>query len=176
MPHIGEPALDFAAVDCNGRTVRLQELRGRRVVLFFFPKSFSIACTLEVRAFRDNHARIQALGAELIGVSVDRPATQCEFAAREGVRFTLIGDESRDISRAYGVLWPILNVDRRVTFFIDEEGIVRDIIRHEVRVGRHLDDVLALLGEASAAESPNTPKLPSPSGSNLPSPPGRGTG
>jgi thioredoxin-dependent peroxiredoxin len=150
MPNIGEPAPDFTAVDCQGRTVRLSDFCGRRVVLFFFPRSFSIACTIEVRAFRDNHARIQELGAELIGVSVDTYATQCAFADREGVRFTLVGDESRDISKAYDVLWPVLNVDRRVTFFIDEAGIVRDVIRHEVRVGRHLDDVLERLHETPA--------------------------
>jgi peroxiredoxin Q/BCP len=161
MVNVGEPAPDFNAVDCQGRPVRLSDFRGRRVVLFFFPKSFSISCTVEVRAFRDNHARIRALGAELIGVSVDRYATQCEFAAKEGVQFTLLGDESRAISRAYGVLWPVLNVDRRVTFVLDEGGVVREVLRHEVRVGRHLDDVLRLL---SATPPPQAPPPGTPPG------------
>jgi thioredoxin-dependent peroxiredoxin len=145
MIQVGEPAPDFAAIDCQGRAVSLGALRGRRVVLFFFPKAFTIGCTLETRAFRDNYARIQALGAELVGVSVDSVRTQCAFAQQERIHFPLIGDEQRHISRAYDVLWPVLNVDRRVTFIIAPSGLVESIIRHEVRVYRHLDDVLRYL-------------------------------
>ena len=145
MIQVGEPAPDFQATDCQGRPVSLAALRGRRVVLFFFPKAFTIGCTIEIRAFRDNHARIQALGAELVGVSVDSVQRQCEFAEAEGIHFALIGDESREISHAYDVLWPVLNVDRRMTFIISPEGRIEDIIRHEMRVYRHMDDVLAYL-------------------------------
>lgn len=147
MIQVGEPAPDFAATDCQGRSVSLASLRGRRVVLFFFPKAFTIGCTLETRAFRDNHARIRELGAELVGVSVDSVRTQCAFAAQEDIHFALIGDEERRISHAYDVLWPVLNVDRRVTFILDPAGKVESIIRHEVRVYRHLDDVLRYLQE-----------------------------
>ena len=128
---------------------------GKRTVLFFFPKAFTLGCTIENRAFRDNHALIRSLGAELIGVSVDSVKRQCEFAEKENIRFTLIGDESKDIGRAYGVLWPVLDVDRRVTFIIDPGGVVEHVIWHELRVYRHLDDVLAWLRshplEANAA-------------------------
>ncbi|MDY7225624.1 peroxiredoxin [Hyalangium rubrum] len=147
MIQVGAPAPDFTATDCQGRPVSLASLRGRRVVLFFFPKAFTLGCTLETRAFRDNHALIQELGAELVGVSVDSVRTQCDFAAQEDIHFALLGDESRAISRAYDVLWPVLKVDRRVTFIIDPAGTVESIIRHEVRVYRHLDDVLRYLQE-----------------------------
>jgi peroxiredoxin Q/BCP len=147
MIQVGDPAPDFEATDCQGRPVSLSALRGRRVVLFFFPKAFTIGCTIEIRAFRDNHARLQALGVELVGVSVDSVRTQCDFAAQEAIHFSLLGDEQRQISRAYDVLWPVLNVDRRVTFLIDPQGRVEAIIRHEVRVYRHLDDVLRHLQE-----------------------------
>ncbi|MFL5344411.1 MAG: peroxiredoxin [Hyalangium sp.] len=145
MIQVGDPAPDFSAIDCQGRTLALSSLRGRRVVLFFFPKAFTIGCTLETRAFRDNHARIQALGAELVGVSVDSVRTQCAFAEQEDIHFSLLGDEERQISHSYEVLWPVLKVDRRVTFIIDPAGTVESIIRHEVRVYRHLDDVLSYL-------------------------------
>ncbi len=154
MIDVGDPAPDFEAVDCEGKSVRLSAFRGRRVVLFFFPKSFSIGCTLELRHFRDSEDKIDALGAELIGVSVDSVAQQCVFARDEKISFSLIGDESKEISQKYGVLWPLLKVDRRVTFIIDAEGIVESVIRHEVRVYKHLDDVLAHL------ESRKTKPLP----------------
>ncbi|RKG58746.1 peroxiredoxin [Corallococcus sp. AB011P] len=145
MIAVGELAPDFAATDCHGQPVRLSELRGRRVVLFFFPRAFTVGCTIENRAFRDNHERIRSLGAELVGVSVDTLTTQCDFAEQEGIHFALLGDDERRISRAWGVLWPILNIDRRVTFIIGADGVVEHVIHHEVRVYRHLDDVLKYL-------------------------------
>jgi thioredoxin-dependent peroxiredoxin len=145
MLKVGDQAPEFSATDCQGGTVRLSDFRGRRTVLFFFPKAFTLGCTIENRAFRDNHALIRSLGAELLGVSVDSVQRQCEFAEKEHLRFTLIGDESKEIGRTYGVLWPVLDVDRRVTFIVSPEGRVEKVIQHEIRVSRHLDDVLAWL-------------------------------
>jgi peroxiredoxin Q/BCP len=153
MLQVGESAPDFETVDCRGQRLRLSELRGKKVVLFFFPKAFTVACTLEVRNFRDNYERIASLNAELIGISVDRVEKNCRFAEKEGLQFRLLGDESRAISTLYGVLWPVLRIDRRATFVIDERGIIADVIRHEIQVHRHLEDVLSRLnarGEASA--------------------------
>ena len=154
MLAVGDSAPDFTATDCQGTSLRLSSLRGRRVVLFFFPKAFTVGCTIENRAFRDNHQLLKQLGAELVGVSVDTQRTQCEFAVKEDIRFALLGDEDRHISRAYDVLWPVLNVDRRVTFIIDPHGRVEHIIRHEVRVYRHLDDVLSYLRANPLPASP----------------------
>ncbi|MCA2978761.1 MAG: peroxiredoxin [Myxococcaceae bacterium] len=146
MLQAGDLAPDFDAADCRGERVVLSSFRGqRRVVLFFFPKAFSPACTLEVRHFRDHYERIRALGAELIGVSVDKAERQCRFALDEGLQFRLVGDESRVISERYGVLWPVLRVDRRATFIVGLTGLVEDVFHHEVQVHRHLDDVLARL-------------------------------
>ncbi|MFZ5439889.1 MAG: peroxiredoxin [Myxococcota bacterium] len=145
----GDVAPDFDAVDCRGERVTLAGFRGKKkVVLFFFPRAFTPACTLEVRNFRDNHARISAAGAELIGVSVDRSEKNCKFAEAEGLQFRLIGDESRVISEKYGVVWPVLRIDRRATFVIDEQGVIDEVIHHEVQVYRHLEDVLERLGAA----------------------------
>ena len=155
MLAIGDLAPDFEAVDCAGRQVRLTEYRGqKKVVLFFFPRAFTPACTLEVRNFRDNYSRITALDAELIGVSVDRSERNCKFAQAEGLQFRLIGDESRVISERYGVIWPVLRIDRRATFVIDRQGRVEDVIHHEIQVYRHLEDVLErLAGGTSGAGS-----------------------
>jgi thioredoxin-dependent peroxiredoxin len=151
MLSAGEAAPDFEGVDCNGSPVRLRDFRGRRVVLFFFPKAFSVACAEEVRHFRDNHARIRALGAELIGVSVDKFEVQCAFAKQEAVEFPLLGDADRRLSSLFGVLWPLVRVDRRVTFVIGQDGRVEHVIKHETRVYRHLDDVLAVLERTNSA-------------------------
>jgi len=102
------------------------------------------------RAEREANAlrtTVKALGAELVGVSVDTVKTQCAFAEKEAIHFPLLGDEERTISKAYDVLWPVLNVDRRVTYIIDPQGRIETVIRHEVRVYKHLDDVLRYLTE-----------------------------
>jgi peroxiredoxin Q/BCP len=146
MLNKGDLAPDFDAVDCRGQRVTLSQFKGqRRVVLFFFPRAFTPACTLEVRNFRDNYERIAGLNAELIGVSVDRAERNCKFAEAEGLQFTLIGDEQRVLSEKYGVVWPVLRIDRRATFVIDERGIIDEVIHHEVQVYRHLEDVLEKL-------------------------------
>jgi peroxiredoxin Q/BCP len=152
MLRAGDLAPDFDTVDCRGQRVTLSEYRGKRkVVLFFFPRAFTPACTLEVRNFRDNHERISAAGAELIGVSVDRAERNCKFAEAEGLQFRLIGDESRQISELYRVVWPVLRIDRRATFVIDEQGVIAEVIHHEVQVYRHLEDVLERIGAAKAS-------------------------
>ena len=142
MLKAGDSAPDFEATDCRGRSVKLSELKGKRVVLFFFPKAFTPACTIEVRNFRDHQAQIESMNATLIGVSLDKPERQCEFAKAENIDFALIGDASRKISDAYGVVWPVMRRDRRATFVIGADGKVEDVFHHEVQVYRHLDDVL----------------------------------
>lgn len=158
----GDLAPDFEATDCRGNPVRLKDYLGKkRVVLFFFPRAFTPACTLEVRNFRDHHEAITAAGAELVGVSVDRAEKNCKFADAEGLRFALIGDESRVLSEQFGVVWPVLRIDRRATFIIGLDGRIEDVFHHEVQVYRHLDDVLARLG---------APPLPPPGPLGPPSP------
>lgn len=152
MLSVGDIAPDFDTVDCRGERVHLASYRGqRKVVLFFFPKAFTPACTLEVRNFRDNYSRITSLNAELIGVSVDKADRQCRFALEEQLQFRLISDESRTLSERYGVVWPVLRIDRRATFVIGLDGRVEDVFHHEVQVYRHLEDVLDRLAGSRAA-------------------------
>ena len=146
----GDMAPDFDAVDCRGHRITLSEFKGKKVVLFFFPRAFTPACTLEVRNFRDNHEKIATAGAELIGISVDRAERNCKFAEADQLQFKLIGDESRVISETYGVVWPVLRIDRRATFVIDEQGLIIEVIHHEVQVYRHLEDVLERIGAVKA--------------------------
>jgi len=138
---VGEIAPDFAATSTSGKTVKLSELRGKRVVMFFFPKAMTTGCTIETRLFRDHYTEMTALGAEVIGVSVDSNDKQCEFASREGVPFPMIGDSKKSIGKSYDVMWPLLGVTQRVTYVVDPQGRVEAVFHHELMVGRHLEDV-----------------------------------
>lgn len=142
MLDVGATAPEFESQSFDGRKVRLRDLRGSPVVLYFFPKAFTPLCTVETRRFRDNYPELKELGAEVIGVSTDTLATQCEFAQRQEVSFPLLADPERRISTAYGVLWPLFPRARRVTFVIGETGKIELVLWHEVQVSKHLDEVL----------------------------------
>jgi peroxiredoxin Q/BCP len=147
MVKLGDRAPDFSAPCSTGGTVTLTDYCGQLVVLYFFLRIHWTArgCIQETRRFRDNYPELRALGAEVIGVSTDRYDATCKFALENQVTFPMVGDEDRSISRAYGVLRPILPLDRRVTFVLDEQQVVRAVFRHEFQVSRHLDDVLAFV-------------------------------
>ncbi len=152
MLEIGTPAPDFTATLADGRTVRLRDFRGQRhVVLYFFPKAFTPGCTRETRGFCASYEDLAELGAEIIGVSLDSPETQAEFAKAEHVAFPMIGDPSREIGRAYGVLrlggWLFA---KRVTFVIDKQGIIRNVIHAELDIARHIDAARQTLRELGA--------------------------
>jgi peroxiredoxin Q/BCP len=142
MLDVGATAPDFESESFDGKKVRLRDLRGKPVVLYFFPKAFTPICTVETRRFRDNYPDLEALGAEVIGISTDTLATQCDFAQRQEVKFPMLADPDRRISAAYGVLWPLVPRARRVTFVIGETGTIELVSWHEFQVSKHLDEVL----------------------------------
>src|SRR5262249_41722184 len=146
----GDKAPDFKAQASDGRTVQLSDLRGRPVILYFFPKAFTPGCTVETQGFRDNYEGIKALGAEVIGVSTDDIDTQSKFADKHNVGFPLIGAPTKQISKDYGVLWPLLAVHKRVTFVIDENGVIGAVLRHELQISRHVEEVKRFLEEHRA--------------------------
>lgn len=136
MIEVGTPAPDFEGIDSRGATFRLSSLRGRRVVLYFFPKAFTPGCTAETRQFSGLYPALADRGVEVVGVSVDPPETQRRFAEQCEAPFPIVGDPTREISTAYGVL-SALGVSRRVTFYLDEGGIVREVVSG-LLPGRHL--------------------------------------
>ena len=142
MLPIGAIAPEFEGESSDGRRVRLTDLRGKAVVLYFFPKAFTPICTVETRRFRDNYADLAALGAEVVGVSTDELNVQCEFGRQHAVNFPLLADADRRIAGAYGVLWPLVPRARRVTFVISEDGVIELVMWHEFQVSKHLDEVL----------------------------------
>lgn len=150
MLQIGDSAPDFSAQTTNGETVSLGALRGRPVVIYFFPKAFTMGCTIETRQFRDNYSEIRKMGAEVIGISADKFDAQCRFASDNKLPFALVGDEDKRICEAYGVLWPLIKLPQRITFVVDEQGVVQAVFHHEVQISRHLEDVRKFLEQRRA--------------------------
>lgn len=145
MIRLGDYAPDFEAQTSDGRTVRLSALRGRPVVLYFFPRAFTPGCTIETSLFREHHAEFTAAGAEVIGVSTDDLQTQCAFAEKTGATFPLVGDEQGLLAEKFDVLWPFFKLARRVTFLIDAEGRVQGVFQNELRIRHHVNTVLQAL-------------------------------
>lgn len=150
---VGDRAPDFTARSTGGELLSLSALRGQVVVLYFFPKAFTPGCTRQTERFRDAQEDIRELGGVVIGVSVDDHVTQCDFAAATHAGFPMIGDADHTVSNLYGVLRPFLRLDRRVTFVIDGDGVVRGIFEHEFQISKHLDAVLHLLERMRAERS-----------------------
>jgi thioredoxin-dependent peroxiredoxin len=127
MLRVGDLAPSFDAAGSSGERVSLASLRGRPVVVYFYPKANTAGCTAETRGFAALYPELRRAGIELIGVSVDSAATQAGFAERCGAEFPLVADADKSIARAYGVVG-LLGVAKRVTFFLDATGRVTEIV------------------------------------------------
>jgi peroxiredoxin len=89
----------------------------------------------------------------VLAVSTDKHETQCDFATSLNIEFPMIGDSDKQVGKKYGVLWPVIRLDRRVTFVIDEEGVVRGVYNHELLPLKHVDDALSLLRQLAAKKT-----------------------
>ena len=147
MPKEGSVAPNFAAKDENGETVRLKDLRGQRVVLYFYPKDDTPGCTKEACSFRDAFADFKKRDIKVLGVSKDSEASHKKFAAKYKLPFTLLADPDHSIADAYGVYGEKKFMGRtylgvkRVTFLIDEKGKVKKVFE-KVKPEEHAKEVL----------------------------------
>ena len=153
-PAIGDPAPDFALETGDGETVRLAELRGKTVVLYFYPKDHTPGCTREACSFQDHLSRFTTAGAVVLGISRDSTASHRRFAEKFHLSFPLLSDPDGSVSRAYGVYKQkslygrsFLGIERS-TFIIDEAGRIAAVFP-KVRVDGHLDEVLQALSGAA---------------------------
>ena len=150
MISIGQPAPDWDALDDQGRRLRLTDFRGKKVVLYFYPKDDTPGCTKEACAFRDGWKEIQARGAVVLGVSIDSVESHRRFKEKFTLNFPLLSDSEKKIVTAYQV-WKeksmygrtFLGIER-TTVIIDEAGRIATIFP-KVKVDAHLDEVLAAL-------------------------------
>jgi peroxiredoxin Q/BCP len=132
--NIGDQAPDFEAKDQNGNVVRLSDYRGKKVVLYFYPKDDTPGCTAQACNLRDHRDDLAGQGYEIIGVSVDDEKSHQKFIQKYTLPFTLLADTDKKVVEAYGV-WQEKSMygrkymgTMRYTFVIDEEGIIRNII------------------------------------------------
>jgi peroxiredoxin Q/BCP len=143
-------AANFSAPSSLGTNVSLEDYRGRYLVLYFYPGSFTYGCTRETVRFRDATEELKALNAEIVGVSPDTLDTQCKFADHYQAKFPILADPESSIAREYGVVFPILPRVKRVTFVIDPDGYIAARFHHELQFERHVDDALAFLRSVQA--------------------------
>lgn len=122
-----EAAPTFKAKLHTGVDFNLETQKGKWTVLYFFPRSETPGCTKQACAFRDNIKKITALGAEVYGISMDSVADQAAFHKNHGLKFSLISDESGDITNAYGAKMPMVKMAKRWTFILDDQLKIRKI-------------------------------------------------
>jgi peroxiredoxin Q/BCP len=129
----GDAAPDFRVSDQNGEQITLDSLRGKRVVLFFYPKDNSSGCTIEARNLRDGMAELASAGFEVIGVSPDSEKSHRSFIAKQELPYRLLADTDHTVATAYGVWGEKSMYGRhymgifRTTFVIDAEGVIERV-------------------------------------------------
>ena len=140
----GMLAPEFAAPITSGKTIHLKDYRGKKVVLYFYPKDDTPGCTVEACGLRDQYQKIRDLGAEVLGVSVDNTQSHQKFTEKFLLPFQLVADIDQKITKAYGVLNDKSSMARRVTFIIDEQGKLLKIFQ-TVKPDQHPQEVLDAL-------------------------------
>jgi len=149
----GDKAPDFAVPDTKGKTVRLKDLRGKKVVLYFYPKDDTPGCTKEACSFRDSFATFKRRGIEVLGVSLDNERSHQKFTHKYSLPFRLLADTDRAVSEAYGTYGEKKFMGRtymgnnRMTFLIDEKGKIKKIFS-KVKPEDHAEEVLQAFNES----------------------------
>jgi|SRR5690606_3558134 len=144
---IGDKAPNFSGIDQNGSTVQLKDFKGKKVVLFFYPKASTPGCTAEACDLQNNMERFVAQNYQVIGVSADSQKRQLNFAVKNNLQYPLIADEDKILINTYGVWGPKKFMGRefdgihRTTFIIDEDGLIEDIIA-KVKTKEHTQQIL----------------------------------
>ena len=146
VPAVGAAAPTFSLVNNEGKQVKLNDFKGKWVVLYFYPKDFTSGCTLEARNFQRDLAKYDAANAVILGVSVDTAESHKDFCAKEGLNFKLLSDPEGKISEQYGSVMEYngAKLSARNTFIIDPQGKIAKVFE-KVKPTGHSDEVLAAL-------------------------------
>lgn len=147
--NIGDKAPETLGFDENGKEIRLSDYKGKKIVLYFYPKDNTSGCTAQACSLRDGYEDLRKAGYEVIGVSVDSAASHQKFIAKHSLPFTLIADTDKKLVEEFGVWGEKKMYGRtymgtfRTTFIINEEGIVERIIGpKEVKTKEHAQQIL----------------------------------
>jgi len=152
LPKAGDLAPEFTTVNQDGKEVSLADYRGKKVVLYFYPKAMTPGCTTQACGLRDTKTELDKRNAVAIGISPDAPKRLTKFIEKESLNFDLLSDEDHSIADKFGVWGMKKFMGRefegihRITFIIDEEGKLAHVME-KVKTKSHHDDVLAVLDE-----------------------------
>ncbi|MDE1852155.1 MAG: peroxiredoxin [Thaumarchaeota archaeon] len=143
---IGDKAPDFTLESQDGRMVSLHDYAGsKNVVIYFYPKDFTIGCTAETKGFSDKYEDVLGLGAEVIGISSDSAESHGGFAEKCGAKFPLLADRGGKVRELYGAKGTFGLAPGRVTFVIDKGGIVRHVFSSQLRPTQHVPEAVEAL-------------------------------
>lgn len=145
----GDAAPDITLPDQHGKPVALRDLRGRWVVVYFYPADDTPGCTAESCSFRDAYEDFTDAGAEVIGISADPVESHRQFAEKHRLPFTLLADVDGTARKAFGVGRTFGLLPGRVTFVIDPGGTIRSVFSSQFRPRRHIDEALATIRSAT---------------------------
>jgi thioredoxin-dependent peroxiredoxin len=147
MLKAGNPAPELELFDQHGNPFRLSQLRGKNVVLFFYPKADTLICTKEACSFRDHLEEFAAHDTEVVGISNDPQDAQFRFAKRWSLPFRLLCDTENKAAKVFGITKWLGLVANRVTFVIDRTGQIRSVIEARFEAERHVREALAALDQ-----------------------------
>lgn len=144
---IGDQAPNFSSIDQDGNDISLEDYKGKKLVLFFYPKASTPGCTVEACDLRDNYAAFVSKGYDVLGVSADSQKRQKNFRNKYKFPYPLLADEEKEVINAFGVWGPKKFMGRayegihRTTFVIDEKGVIEDVIL-KVKTKQHTSQIL----------------------------------
>ncbi|MBI5889905.1 MAG: peroxiredoxin [Nitrosomonadales bacterium] len=143
LPKVGEAAPDFNLPDQNGVQHTLKDYAGKWLVLYFYPKDDTPGCTQEACAFRDDLHKLTALGAQVVGISVDDSDSHAGFAKKYHLPFPLLADKSAEVAARYGALtdFMVIKFAKRYTFLIDPQGRVGKVYM-KVETSKHSTEII----------------------------------
>ena len=146
----GSLAPNFTLPSQSGKVVSLRDFLGKKpVILYFYPKDDTPGCTKEACAFRERYEDFRGLHAEVIGISSDSVESHRSFAAEHELPFTLLSDEGGKVRKLYGAFSTFGLFPSRVTYVLDEEGVVRHIFSSQLGVEKHVEEALEALRSMS---------------------------
>lgn len=164
---IGDKAPAFSAKDQDGKDVKLSDFKGKKLVLYFYPKDMTPGCTAEACDLRDNYNVLLKRGYEVLGVSTDTEKMHQKFIAKEKLPFRLLADPDKTVHDAYGT-WVEKSMygrkymgTARVTFIINEAGVIEDLIE-KVDTKNHTSQILKTNGASAAPAKKAAPKKATP--------------
>ena len=147
---IGSKAPDFTLPSQSGEMVSLADFLDRKpVVLFFYPKDDTPGCTREACAFRDDHEEFGKIDAEVLGISSDSVESHRSFANKHRLPFTLLSDEGGKVRKLYGASNTFGLLPGRVTYVMDEQGVIRHVFSSQLGSRRHVEEALKVLPSIS---------------------------